>query len=267
MPTKTEQADLLMAVHGRFGESPCIVLAASTPADSFEVAFEACRLALKHMTPVILLSDGFIANGAEPWRLPRVEDLPDISVSFRRDPEGFEPYARDPETLARAWAVPGTPGLEHRIGGLEKREVTGDVSYDPQNHERMVRLRAEKVERVALDVPLAEPTGDPAGSLLVIGWGSTYGAITSAVERARAEGLRVSQLHLRHLNPLPRNLGEVLARFDRVLVPEINLGHLALLLQGRFLKPVIRYNKMQGTPFAAADVLDKIREVLEVGRG
>jgi 2-oxoglutarate ferredoxin oxidoreductase subunit alpha len=267
MPTKTEQADLLMAVHGRFGESPCIVLAASTPADSFEVAFEACRLALKHMTPVILLSDGFIANGAEPWRLPRVEDLPDISVPFRRDPEGFEPYARDPETLARAWAVPGTPGLEHRIGGLEKREVTGDVSYDPQNHERMVRLRAEKVERVALDVPLAEPTGDPAGSLLVIGWGSTYGAITSAVERARAEGLRVSQLHLRHLNPLPRNLGEVLARFDRVLVPEINLGHLALLLQGRFLKPVIRYNKMQGTPFAAADVLDKIREVLEVGRG
>jgi len=267
MPTKTEQADLLMAVHGRFGESPCIVLAASTPADSFEVAFEACRLALKHMTPVILLSDGFIANGAEPWRLPRIEDLPDISVPFRRDAEGFEPYARDPETLARNWAVPGTPGLEHRIGGLEKREVTGDVSYDPQNHERMIRLRAEKVERVARDIPLAEPTGDPAGDLLVIGWGSTYGAITSAVERARAEGLRVSQLHLRHLNPLPLNLPEVLSRFERVLVPEINLGHLALLLQGRYLKPVIRYNKVQGTPFAAADVLDKIREVLEVRRG
>ena len=267
MPTKTEQADLLMAVHGRFGESPCIVLAASTPADSFEVAFEACRLALKHMTPVILLSDGFIANGAEPWRLPRIEDLPDISVPFRRDAEGFEPYARDPETLARNWAVPGTPGLEHRIGGLEKREVTGDVSYDPQNHERMIRLRAEKVERVARDIPLAEPTGDPAGGLLVIGWGSTYGAITSAVERARAEGLRVSQLHLRYLNPLPLNLAEVLSRFERVLVPEINLGHLALLLQGRFLKPVIRYNKVQGTPFAAADVLDKIREVLEVRRG
>jgi 2-oxoglutarate ferredoxin oxidoreductase subunit alpha len=264
MPTKTEQADLLMAVHGRFGESPCIVLAASTPADSFDAAFEACRLTLKHMTPVILLSDGFIANGAEPWRLPRVEDLPDISVPFRRDPESFRPYRRDPQTLARAWAVPGTPGLEHRVGGLEKADVTGDVSYDALNHERMVRLRAEKVARVADDIPPCEPMGDANGDLLVVGWGSTYGAITSAVRRARREGLRVSQLHLRHLNPFPRNLHEVLSAFPRVLVPEINLGQLSLLLQGRFLKPVIPFNKVQGTPFAAAEVQDKIREVLEV---
>ncbi len=263
MPTKTEQADLLLAVHGRFSEAPCIVLAARSPADCFDVAYEACRLAVRHMTPVIVLSDGFIANGAEPWRLPDLTALDPIPVSYRTDPAGFEPYSRDPETLARPWAIPGTPGLEHRIGGLEKREGSGDVSYDPDNHERMVHLRAEKVARVANDLPLAEVVGDPAGGLLVIGWGSTWGSITSAVRRARQRGLRVSQLHLRHLNPMPRNLGELLERYDRVLVPEINLGQLALLLQGRYLKPVIPLNRVRGLPFAAAEILDKIVEIEE----
>jgi len=263
LPTKTEQADLLQSVHGRSAETPCIVMASSTPADCFDTAYEACRLSLQHMTPVILLSDGFIANGAEPWKLPRIEDLPEIRVSFRREAEGFQPYSRDAKTLARPWAVPGTPGLEHRVGGLEKADGTGDVSYDPANHERMVRVRAEKVQRVADDIPLAEPIGDREGDLLVVGWGSTYGSITSAVRRARAQGMRVSQLHLRYLNPLPRNLGELLDRYKRVLVPEINLGQLSLLLQGRFLRPVIGFNRVRGLPFQAAEVLDKIVEVLE----
>jgi 2-oxoglutarate ferredoxin oxidoreductase subunit alpha len=263
MPTKTEQADLLLAVHGRPAEAPCIVLAAKSPADCFDVAYEACRLAVRHMTPVIVLSDGFIANGAEPWRLPDVAALDPIPVAYRTDPTGFEPYLRDPETLARPWAIPGTPGLEHRIGGLEKREGSGDVSYDPDNHERMVRLRAEKVARVAQDIPEAEVVGDPAGGLLVVGWGSTWGSITSAVKRARQRGLRVSQLHLRYLNPMPRNLGDVLARFERVLVPEINLGQLAFLLRGRYLTPVIQLNRVRGLPFAASEILDKIIEIEE----
>jgi len=263
MPTKTEQGDLLQAMYGRFSEAPCIVISASTPADSFDAAYEACRLTLKHMTPVILLSDGFIANGAEPWKLPVVDDLPDISVPYHRDTEAFEPYSRDPQTLARPWAIPGTPGLEHRVGGLEKQEGSGDVSYDPVNHDRMVHIRAEKVARVADDIPLAETVGDAAGDLLVVGWGSTYGAITSAVRSARAEGKSVSQLHLRHLNPLPRNLGEVLDRFKQILVPEINLGQLSLLLKARFAKPVIAQNKVQGSPFATEEVLKKIDEILE----
>jgi 2-oxoglutarate ferredoxin oxidoreductase subunit alpha len=266
MPTKTEQADLLLAIHGRFSEAPCIVLAARSPADCFDAAFEACRLAVRHMTPVILLSDGFIANGAEPWRLPDLADLDPIEVQFRTDPEGFQPYRRDPATLARPWAIPGTPGLEHRIGGLEKWENSGDVSYDPDNHERMVLLRAEKVARVADDIPLAEVTGEERGGLLVVGWGSTWGAITSACRRARQRGVRVSQLHLRHLHPMPRNVGEILDRYDRVLVPEINLGQLALLLQGRFLKPVFRLNRVRGLPFAAAEILDKIVEIEEQAR-
>jgi 2-oxoglutarate ferredoxin oxidoreductase subunit alpha len=263
MPTKTEQADLLQAMFGRFAEAPCIVISASTPSDSFDSAYEACRLTLKHMTPVILLSDGFIANGAEPWKLPDMDSLRDISVPYHRETETFQPYLRDPQTLARPWAIPGTPGLEHRVGGLEKNEGSGDVSYDPLNHERMVHLRAEKVERVADDIPLAEPIGDTEGDLLVIGWGSTYGAITSAVQRARAEGKSVSQLHLRHLNPLPRNLGEVLDRFKHILVPEINLGQLSMLLQARFLRQMISYNKVQGSPFATEEVLNKIDEILE----
>jgi 2-oxoglutarate ferredoxin oxidoreductase subunit alpha len=263
MPTKTEQADLLLAVHGRFSEAPCIVLAARSPADCFDTAYEACRLAVRHMTPVIVLSDGFIANGAEPWRLPDLATLDPIEVAYRTDPAGFQPYLRDPATLARPWAVPGTPGLEHRIGGLEKQDGTGDVSYDADNHEHMVRLRAEKVARVADDIPPAEVAGDADGGLLVVGWGSTWGSITSAVRRAQKRGLRVSQLHLRHLNPLPRNLEQVLARYDRVLVPEINLGQLALLLQGRYVRPVIRLNHVRGLPFQAAEILDKIVEIEE----
>ena len=263
MPTKTEQADLLQSIFGRFGESPCVVIAASTPADCFNVAYEACRLAVRHMTPVIVLSDGFIANGTEPWRLPKVDELPAIPVEFRTDPEGFFPYMRDPETLARPWAVPGTPGLEYRIGGLEKQDVSGNVDYDPANHEQMVKTRAEKVARVADDIPPAEPDGDAGDKLLVIGWGSTYGAIKSAVNRARNEGRGVSQLHLRHLNPFPRNLGQVLERYERILVPEINLGQLALILQGRFVRKVTQLNQVQGRPFKAGEILDQIREITE----
>jgi len=260
LPTKTEQADLLQAMFGRHAESPCIVIAARAPADCFECAYEAARLTIKHMTPVILLSDGFIANGAEPWKLPKIEDLPPIPVEHRTDPVNFVPYLRDPETLARPWAVPGTPGLEHRIGGLEKADLTGNVSYDPANHEHMVRLRAEKVARVADDIPEAEVAGDPEGGLLVVGWGSTYGAITGAVRRARAEGRRVGHMHLRYLNPMPKNVKEVLARYDEVLVPEMNTGQLAFLLQGKFLQPVIPLNKIQGQPFKEAEILDAIRE-------
>jgi len=262
MPTKTEQADLLQAIHGRFGETPCIVLAANSPADCFETAYEACRLSLSHMTPTILLSDGFIANGAEPWRLPEPDDLPPIKNRVQTEADGFMPYSRDPETLARAWALPGTPGLEHRIGGLEKEDGSGNVSYDPTNHERMVRLRTEKVDRVANDIPPVEVYGDDGG-LLVLGWGSTYGAITSAVKRARAAGHRVGQVHLRYLNPLPRNLGDMFGRYDQVLLPEINTGQLAMLLRARFLEPIVSLNKLQGLPFRASEILDKIVELVE----
>ncbi len=261
LPTKTEQSDLLQALYGRHGEAPLVVLAARSPADCFECAYEACRLAIRHMTPVLLLSDGFIANGAEPWRIPAVDQLVPIPVSFRTDPEGFLPYARDEATFARPWAIPGTPRLEHRIGGLEKSDGAGNVSYDPLNHERMVHLRAEKVARVALDIPPAETVGDGGGGLLVVGWGSTYGSITGAVRRARAEGVRVSQLHLRHLNPLPSNLGDVLARYDRILVPEMNLGQLAFVLQGKYLREVVSQSKVEGQPFRESEILDRIREL------
>ena len=261
LPTKTEQADLLQALFGRPSEAPLIVLAAKSPADCFEAAFEACPLAVRHMAPVILLSDGFIANGSEPWKLPRIEDLPRTQPSFRREAEGFLPYLRDPETLARPWAIPGTPGLEHRVGGLEKADRTGNVSYDPLNHDRMVRLRAEKVARVARDIPPAAPDGDAQGGLLVVGWGSTYGAIAGAVRRARAAGKRVSHLHLRHLSPFPENLEAVLRRYDRVLVPEINLGQLAFVLQGRFLVPVVSMTKVEGMPYREAEILKKIEEL------
>ena len=263
MPTKTEQADLLQSMYGRFGETPCIVLATSTPADCFASAYEACRLAVRHMTPVILLSDGFIANGTEPWRLPSIEGLPEIPVAFHTEPEGFAPYKRDSATLARPWAVPGTPSLEFRIGGLEKTDGSGNVDYDPVNHERMVKIRAEKVARVADGIPEARVEGDANGSLLVVGWGSTYGAITSAVGRARSQGRRIGHLHLRHLNPFPRNVEQLFERYDRILVPEINMGQLAFLLQGRFLKEVVRLNKIQGTPFKAGEILDRILELTE----
>jgi 2-oxoglutarate ferredoxin oxidoreductase subunit alpha len=261
LPTKTEQADLLQALFGRPSEAPLIVLSSRSPADCFETAFEACRLAVRHMTPVILLSDGFIANGSEPWKLPRLEDLQRSTPRFHTEAEGFLPYLRDPETLARPWAVPGTAGLEHRVGGLEKADGTGNVSYDPANHERMVRLRAEKVARVARDIPPAVPEGETAGGLLVVGWGSTYGAIAGAVRRARAAGKRVSHLHLRHLSPFPENLEAVLRRYDKVLVPEINLGQLAFVLQGRFLVPVVSMTKVEGMPYREAEILKKIEEL------
>ncbi len=263
LPTKTEQADLLQAMFGRNSDSPLPVVAASSPADCFDVALEACRIALRHMTPVILLSDGYIANGSEPWRLPKVEELPDLRVEFRTDPQGFQAYERDPATLARPWAIPGTPGLEHRIGGLEKAETTGNISYDPVNHERMTHLRADKVASVAAGIPDLVVHGDArGGELLVLGWGSTAGAITGAVNLARREGLAVSRAHLRHLNPFPRNLGEVLARFDKVLVPEMNMGQLALLLRARYLKDIVSYSKVQGKPFYRHEVLAKIKELL-----
>jgi len=265
MPTKTEQADLLQALFGRFAESPCIVLAACSPSDCFDAAYEACRLAVRHMTPVILLADGFIANGAEPWRLPRPDDLPELTPRFQPQVDGFAPYRRDPATLARPWALPGTPGLEHRIGGLEKSDGAGNVSYDPRNHERMVLLRAEKVARVADDIPPAVVAGDPEGALLVVGWGSTYGAITSAVRRARAAGRRVGHLHLRHLNPLPHGLEQIWPRFSRVLVPEINLGQLSLVLRARYLLPFEGLNKIQGLPFTSAEILERILALTEPG--
>jgi 2-oxoglutarate ferredoxin oxidoreductase subunit alpha len=262
MPTKTEQSDLLQALYGRNGESPVPVVAASSPGDCFYAALEACRIAVQHMVPVILLSDGYLANGSEPWVVPRSEDLPEFLVTYREVSEGFLPYDRDPETLARPWAVPGTPGLEHRIGGLESQEGTGNVSYDGENHEKMVALRQEKVDRVAREIPDLEVHGGD-GDLLVLGWGSSQGAIIGGVERAQAEGRQVSRAHLRYLNPFPGNTREVLERFPRVLVPEMNSGQLALLLQGKFLKPVVSYPKVQGRPFTRRDIHQKIVEVLE----
>lgn len=262
LPTKTEQADLLQVLFGRNSDSPLPVLAASSPKDCFDIAVEACRIATRYMVPVFILSDGYIANGSEPWKFPRVEDLPDLRLDFRTDPEGFKPYQRDEETLARPWAIPGTPGLEHRIGGLEKQAVTGNVSYDGANHETMVRLRAEKVARIARELPPLEVDGDPEGDLLVLGWGSTAGPITGAVLMARAQGLKVSRAHLRYLNPFPANLGEVLSRFRRVLVPEMNLGQLALLLRGNFKCEVVSYSKVQGKPFFRSEILDQIRALV-----
>jgi 2-oxoglutarate ferredoxin oxidoreductase subunit alpha len=263
LPTKTEQSDLLQVMFGRNGDSPLVVIAPSSPKDCFDIAIEACRIALKYMVPVVLLSDGYIANGSEPWKLPEVSDLPQLKPIFRTDPAGFQPYEREAATLARPWAVPGTPGLEHRIGGLEKEDVTGNVSYDPMNHEKMVHLRAEKVARIADDIPDVEVVGDETGELLVLGWGSTAGSITGAVNYARREGLSVSRAHLRHLNPFPKNLSEVLSRFDRVLLPEMNMGQLALLLRARYLKDIIPFSKVQGRPFTRTEIYRKIKEILE----
>jgi 2-oxoglutarate ferredoxin oxidoreductase subunit alpha len=263
LPTKTEQADLLQAMFGRNGECPLAIVAPATPGDCFTMAIEAARIATTHMVPVIFLSDGYLANGAEPWRLPKVEDLPQFPVTFRTDPEGFQPYKRDPETLARPWAIPGTPGLEHRIGGLETEDVTGNVSYDPKNHEFMIKVRAEKVERIANDIPDLEVVGDPeGGDLLVLGWGSTFGAIDQAVARVRSRGGKVSAAHLRYLNPFPSNLGDVLGKFQKVLVPEMNLGQLNLLLRARFLVDSVGLNKVQGQPFKINEIEKKIEELL-----
>ena len=262
LPTKTEQADLFQAMFGRNSEAPVPVVAASSPGDCFWVALEASRIALKYMVPVILLSDGYLANGAEPWRIPSVEDLPEMKVRFRTDPEGFRPYEREPHTLARPWALPGTPGLEHRVGGLEKADGTGNISYDPLNHERMVHLRAQKVEAIAADVPDVVPAGDPDGDLLIVGWGSTYGSITAALRAAREKGRRVGHVHLRHLNPLPRNLGEVLKRYRKVLVPELNLGQLHWILRAKYLVDTVSYAKVQGKPFKQSELEAKIDAVL-----
>ncbi len=262
MPTKTEQADLLQAFAGRNGESPVPILAAANPADCFDVAIEAFRIAARHMTPVFVLSDGYIANGAEPWRIPRFEDLESIQVRHPVKPDNFLPYARDEATLARPWAIPGTPGLEHRLGGLEKQEGTGAVSYDAENHERMCRLRAEKVERIADFLPEASPDGPPEGDLLVLSWGGTFGAVYSACQEARKKGHAVAHLHLRHLNPFPRRLGEVLSRYDKVLIPELNLGQLALLIRAKYLTDAVSFTKIKGVPFSITELEQKIEEML-----
>jgi 2-oxoglutarate ferredoxin oxidoreductase subunit alpha len=261
MPTKTEAADLLAAIYGRHGESPLPVVAASTPSDCFDAAIEAVRIAVTYRTPVILLSDTFLQNSSEPWRLPDPETLPEIDPRFATQPnhdDGFMPYLRD-ERLARPWATPGTPGLRHRIGGLEKEDVTGNISYDPSNHERMTELRAAKVEKVAEDMPplhVDDETGD--AELLILGWGSTRGAITGGIRRARKAGRKVAHAHLTHLNPLPRNLAEVLARYPKVLIPEMNSGQLALIIRGRFLVDAESYNKIQGQPILAGDIEEQI---------
>ncbi|GGK07766.1 2-oxoglutarate ferredoxin oxidoreductase subunit alpha [Pilimelia anulata] len=265
MPTKTEQADLNMSLFGRHGEAPVAVIAPRSPADCFDAAIEACRIALTHRTPVILLSDNYVANGSEPWRLPAVAELPDLSVEFATAPNGadgktFLPYRRDPVTLARPWAVPGTPGLEHRIGGLEKAADTGAISYDAANHEHMVRTRAERIERIAVpDVEVEDPDG---ARVLVLGWGSTYGPIGAACRALRARGLPIARAHLRHLAPLPGNLGDVLRAYDRVVVPEMNLGQLDRLLRARYLVDTVPYHKVQGQPFLAAELESTLERVV-----
>ncbi|HVF88868.1 MAG TPA: 2-oxoacid:acceptor oxidoreductase subunit alpha [Blastocatellia bacterium] len=263
LPTKTEQADLLQAMFGRNGECPVAIVAPATPGDCFNMAVEAFRIATSHMIPVIYLSDGYLANGAEPWRIPNVEDLPPFHVAFHTEPDGFYPYSRDPQTLSRPWAVPGTPGLEHRVGGIEKQDITGNVSYDPENHMHMVWTRQEKVERIAESIPELEIFGESQGRLLVVGWGSTHGSITSAVEEMHKSGKSVSSVHLRYLNPFPKNFGEILGRFDRVLVPELNMGQLAMLMRARFLVPAISFPKVKGKPFKISELTDKILEVYE----
>jgi 2-oxoglutarate ferredoxin oxidoreductase subunit alpha len=263
LPTKTEQSDLLMALHGRHGEAPLAVLAAASPGDCFEMAFEAVRLATKFMTPVLLLSDSFLANSAEAFAIPTPEDLPDLRISAPQPKmPGFAPYRRDPKTLARPWATPGTEGLEHRIGGLEKEDVSGQVSYDAENHEHMVNLRARKIAGIAEDIPAAKVEGDQSGDLLLVGWGSTHGAISAAVKSARAEGHVVSHLHLRYLNPLPRGLETALRKFRKVLVPENNLGQLTRILRSEFLLDVQPLTKVEGRPFLIREIRNAIEEIL-----
>jgi 2-oxoglutarate ferredoxin oxidoreductase subunit alpha len=267
LPTKTEQSDLWQAMFGRNGECPLPVVSARSPADCFDVAQEAWRIAVRFMTPVMLLSDGYIANGSEPWRIPDLNDLEPIPVSHpgpqeEGDGDSFMPYARD-ERLARPWAIPGTKGLTHRIGGLEKQDGSGNVSYDPLNHQHMTNVRAQKVAGVADDVPLQEVNGESTGDLLVIGWGGTYGACTTAVDHLQSQGYAVSHAHLRHLNPFPRNLGELMSSFKKVLVPELNMGQLRMLLRDRFLVDVQGLNKVQGKPFAVSEIVEHVRSMLD----
>jgi 2-oxoglutarate ferredoxin oxidoreductase subunit alpha len=265
MPTKPEQADLLMVLFGRNSESPVPVIAAPTPGGCFDAAIEAARIALKYRTPVYLLSDAYLANGSEPWLLPDVESLPDISTAFAEPAEhegDFLPYKRDPDTLARPWAIPGTPGLEHRIGGLEKADGTGNVSYDPDNHDLMVRMRARKVAGIAADIPELEVDDPDGAELLVLGWGGTYGPITAAVRRLRRDGRKVAQAHLTYLNPFPRNTGEVLRRYPKVLVPEINLGQLVKLIRAEFLVDAVGYHRVSGQPFRSDELAEAIEAML-----
>ncbi|MGD8682375.1 MAG: 2-oxoacid:acceptor oxidoreductase subunit alpha [Chloroflexota bacterium] len=266
LPTKTEQSDLLQVMYGRNGDAPMPVVAPATPAECFDIAIEASRLALKYMTPVAYLSDAFLATGSEPWRVPEPADLPDISVPNHEEPATFQPYDRDPDTLARPWAIPGTPGMEHRIGGLESADVSGIVSYDPDNHPRMTDLRARKVAGIADDIPDLEVFGPPAGDLLILGWGSTYGALRTATERLQRAGHAVSHAHLRHLNPFPRNTGDVLTAYKRVLIPEINTGQLRLLIRGRYLVDAVGLNRVRGKPFPVPEVMKAAQLLLDEDR-
>ncbi|HYF72610.1 MAG TPA: 2-oxoacid:acceptor oxidoreductase subunit alpha, partial [Nocardioides sp.] len=282
LPTKTEQADLLQAMFGRNGEAPVPIVAPQSPGDCFDAALEAARIAVTYRTPVMLLSDGYLANGSEPWRIPELADLPTIDPNFATElnhasagaegedgePTEYWPYLRDEETLARPWAVPGTPGLEHRIGGLEKAEGHGNISYDPANHDYMVRIRQAKVDRIADSLPplvVDDPSGE--ARVLVIGWGSTYGPIGAGVRRVRKAGYHVAQVHLRHLNPFPKDLGEILARYDKVLVPEMNLGQLSMLLRAKYLVDAIGYNQVRGLPLKAAEVAEAIGELVSAAEG
>ncbi len=264
LPTKTEQSDLFQAMYGRASDAPLPVIAAATPADCFDVAREAVRLATKYMTPVMLLTDGYLANAAEPWRIPDLEALDDFPVSFRTDPEGYHPMVRDAETLARDWVVPGTPGLEHRIGGIEKSHETGHISYDPANHQEMTRLRGARIDGIADDIPLQDiDQGHVEGRLAIVGWGSTYGPIAKAVEAARSAGKDVSHIHVRYLHPFPRNLGDLLGRFDRILVPEMNTGQLVAILRSTYLVPAEGLNKVTGKPFRISEISAAIDDALE----
>ncbi len=262
MPTKTEQADLLQVMFGRNSDSPIPIVAPATPAECFDYAIEAWRIALKYVTPVVYLSDAFLATGAEPWKIPSPDKLPDIAVDNVTDPSSYRPYARNPETLARMWAVPGTKGLEHRIGGLEKADITGNVSYDPENHHQMQVLRAQKVAGIARDIPPLDVYGPPEGDLLILGWGSTYGAIRSAVERLQANGRSVAHAHLRYLNPFPANTEQVVRSYRRVLIPEVNLGQLLMLIRARFLIDAVGYDRVRGKPFRIAEIFDEAERLL-----
>jgi 2-oxoglutarate ferredoxin oxidoreductase subunit alpha len=263
MPTKTEQADLLQALYGRHGESPIPIIAAMTPSDCFYAAFEAVRIAIRYMTPVILLTDGYLANGAEPWLVPSFGKLPSIPVEFRTDPQGFFPYIRDEQTLARPWVRPGTPGLEHRIGGLSKEHITGNVSYSPANHEQMIRIRARKIAGIAREIPPTNVGGAQEGDVLVVGWGGTYGAIAGAVKDLVARGKAVGHVHIRHMNPLPPDLADIFARFKKILVPELNMGQLVKILRAEFLVDAIGMNKVQGRPFKISELVTRIQRLLD----
>ena len=264
LPTKTEQSDLLQAMYGRNGDCPVVIIAPKSPADCFDAAMEAARLSMEHMVPVILMTDGYLANGSEPWLIPDADQLPPIHIEHAKDPDGFQTYSRD-ENLVRPWAIPGTPGLEHRLGGLEKEHLTGNVVYDPENHQLMTALRQEKIRKIADLIPPIKPYGQESGELLLVGWGGTYGAIATAVDRARAKGKSVSSIHLRHLNPMPKNLGEVLGKFKRILVPELNTGQLRLILRGKFLIDARGLNKIQGRPFLVEEI-DQAIDLMLAGK-